>query len=474
MMQLDYRLKIEQTRKLIMTPELKLAITLLQYSSLELQDYIQEELLRNPVLELGESGEAGEEESFADQEKPAEPAEPTEEDFPWEEYFRDAGFDMTPYERGSGGGDWSDFPTMDSYAGCPDTMMEELLGQLRLLPLAPREHSIAAYLIGNLDPNGYLNGDLAELAATIGAAPGEMEAALRVVQSLEPAGVGSRNLRECLLLQLSGMESPPPLTVEIVTHFLPAVADSRCRHIAARLGCRIGEVQQAVDFIRTLNPKPGSVFGGAPETRYIVPDIHVKKVEDRYIVVMNDSLTPQLRISAYYQQLFREGAGDEQVAAYVKNNLDKASWLLRSIEQRRLTLYRVAQQIVEIQEPFLEHGIRQLKPLTLKDVARAIGVHESTVSRASTNKHMQTPRGLFPLKFFFSSGITGAGGKDHSSHSIKSRLQELIEEENPHKPFSDQQLVDLLEEKGIAVSRRTVAKYREELSIPASYHRRRH
>ena len=233
-------------------------------------------------------------------------------------------------------------------------------------------------------------------------------------------------------------------------------------------------MQETADYIRTLNPKPGSAFGGALQTRYVVPDIHVEKVENRYVVLLNDSLSPRLRISSYYQQLFKSRATDEELSLYIKNNLDKASWLLRSIEQRRLTIYRVAQQIVEIQQPFLDYGIRELKPLTLKDVAGAIGVHESTVSRASANKYMQTPRGLFPLKYFFSSSLSGEDGENYSSHSIKSYLQELIEDEDPQDPFSDRQLTDFLVEKGVTISRRTVAKYREELSIPASHRRRRH
>ncbi len=465
-MQLDHQLKIEQTRQLIMTPELKLAITLLQYSNLELQNYIQEELLRNPVLELCESEAAGEEEP------PEE--EYVEDEFPWEDYFRDLDQGPAGGAPEPGGRDWGDFPTMDSYADSPETMVEDLLGQLRLLSLPSGRHSIASYLIGNLDHNGYLRSDPDELAAAIGVSPEELGAALRIVQGLEPVGIGSRNLQECLLLQLSSLENPPPLAVEIVKRFLPATADGRYRHIANLLGCSIREVQEAVDFIRTLNPKPGSLFGGIQDTRYIVPDIHVEKVEDRYVVVVNDSLTPLLRISTYYQQLFRKGDDDKELSNYVKGNLDKALWLLRSIEQRRLTLFRVAQQIVEIQQPFLEHGIRKLKPLTLKDVAEAIGVHESTVSRATANKYMQTPRGLFPLSFFFSSGLAGEDGEDYSSHSIKSYLRELIEQESPQNPLSDQQLTDLLQAKGVTISRRTVAKYRQELSIPASYRRRRH
>lgn len=469
-MKLDFGLKIEQTQKLIITPELKLSIALLQYSALELHDYIQEELLNNPVLELGE-GDPPEEEPLTG-ESTAE--ETPEDDFPWEEYFRDMDLDTAGFTPNPAGRDWSDFPTVDSYAAGPGSMMEELLGQLRLMPLAPRQYSAAAYIIGNLDPNGYLRGDLAELAVALGVTAAEMEAALQIVQGLEPTGIACRNLRECLLLQLRVLEDPPTLAVKIVERYLSAAADGRFRRIAALLCCDVREVQEAVDFIRTLNPKPGSVFGGASETRYIVPDITVEKVEGEYVIVMNDQLAPQLMISPFYRRLVQGGGADENISAFIKSKMEKATWLLRSIEQRRLTLYRVAKQIVEIQQPFLEQGIMQLKPLTLKDVAGAVGVHESTVSRATANKYIQTPRGLFPMKFFFSSALSGDGGEDYSSHSIKSYLQKLIDQENPQSPLSDQQLTELLEEDGINISRRTIAKYREELSIPASYRRRRH
>ena len=463
-MQLEHRLKVEQTQKLIMTPELKLAITLLQYSNLELQDYIQEELQRNPVLELGESEAANNE----------EPVREPEDEFPWEEYFQEQDLGAAGSAPASAGRDWSDFPTMDSYASHPGTMTEELLGQLRLLPLEPHRYNIAAYLIGNLDHKGYLKGDLDELGFAIGASTQEMERALQTVQSLEPTGIGSRDLRECLLLQLAAGVSSPPLAHEIVKHHLTALADGRSRRIAAALGCSAAEVQEAVDFIRTLNPKPGLAFGGAAETRYVVPDIYVEKVGNKYEVLMSDSLGPRLRISPYCQQLFQSKTSDEELSTYIRKNLDKASWLLRSIEQRRITIYRVAQQIVEFQQPFLDRGIRELRPLTLKDVAAAVGVHESTVSRATANKYMQTPRGLFLLKYFFSSGLAGEEGEDFSSHSVKSHLRELIEQEDLQNPFSDQQLTDFLREKGVTISRRTVAKYRGELSIPASHHRRRH
>lgn len=466
-MKLDYQLKLEQTQKLIITPELKLAIALLQFSTVELIDYVQEELLNNPVLEIRDTEEKGSEEKT--EEAPAG----GEEEFPWEEYFRDMDLDSAVYSPGAAQ-DWDGVSTVENCAGGPGTMVEDLLGQLRLMPLSPRQYSLAAYLVGNLDANGYLRGDLDELAQSLGCSAAELEKALKIVHDLEPTGIGSRNLQECLMLQLAGMENPPPpAAVEIVKHYLAAAADGRYRHIAARLGCDVATVREAIDFIRTLNPKPGSLFGGGDETRYIIPDIIVEKVDRDYVVIVNDSSTPNLMISPFYRKLLQNGGRDEQLNSFVKSKFEKAYWLIRSIEQRRLTLFKVSQKIVEIQQQFLEYGIKQLKPLTLKDVAREVGVHESTVSRATTNKYIQTPRGLFPLKFFFSSGVSGEGGEDYSSHSIKTYLRELIEDEEPHNPLSDQQLTEMLQNRGVIISRRTVAKYREEMSIPASYRRRR-
>jgi len=468
-MKLDYNLKLEQTQKLIITPELKLAITLLQYSTLELQDHIQEELLNNPALELLETKEKPEE---SDPE--SETAEDLSEDneFPWEEYFRDMDLETSLSPPGKTW-DRPEFqPTIENCAGVSGTMLEDLLGQLRMLPLTRRQYSIAAYLAGNLDHNGYLQGELEEFTASLGAKIRELEDGLQIVQKLEPAGIGCRNLQECLILQLRRLDQPPELAIEIVNHYLPAAADCRFRYIASRLGCEDEVVENAVEFIRTLNPKPGSIFGEGEETRYIVPDVIVENVDGNYVIMGNDSSIPQLMISPFYQHMLKNGTADEQLASFVRSKIEKAFWLIRSIEQRRLTLFKVSQQIVDIQKPFLDYGIKKLKPLTLKDVALNIGVHESTVSRATANKYIQTPRGLFPLKFFFSSGISGAGGADYSSHSIKTFIRELIEAEDKTKPLSDQRLAELLQERGIKISRRTVTKYREEISIPASYKRR--
>ncbi len=468
-MKLDFQLKLEQTQKLIMTPQLKMAITMLQYSRIELQEYVQRELLENPVLEIGENEEKEREDTGQKDVSEGDSAE--RDDFPWEEYLRDSNLDSNPapvYRK-------EDPPSIDNYAREVKTLQDDLMEQLRLMPLSRENYNIACYLVGNLDSNGYLRADLDELALSIGATEKELADGLAIVQGLEPPGVGGRNIRECLLLQLGRIEiTPPSLAAEIITNYLPAAADNRYRYISAKLGCTQEQVQEAIDFIRgNLNPKPGNIYAGGEETRYITPDLTVEKVGREYIITASDGGTPSLTISPFYQQLLRTGTDDEQLTSFVKGKMDSALWLIRSIEQRRLTLYRVASQIVEFQREFLEQGIKHLKPLTLKEVAQGLGLHESTISRAASNKYIQTPRGLFPLKFFFSSGVTGTKGRDYSSHSIKNYLQELVEREDPLKPFSDRQMAVMLKEKGIIISRRTVAKYREEIGIPPLFKRRR-
>ncbi len=467
-MKLDYQLKLEQTQKLILTPELKLAITLLQYSTVELLDFVQQELLENPVLEMFEGEVKAREEIAPDKQ---EQEERREDEFPWEDYLRDTGTDQFAV---SGGASFREqYHSIENYPGEEKSMVEDLLEQLRLLSLAPEEYAMAAYLVGNLDSNGYLRGELGELAVSPGVTVEELEQALAIVQSLEPTGVGSRNLRECLMLQLNALALPPPLAVDIVRRHLPAAADGRYRHIASCLGCDQQQVQEAVAFIRTLNPKPGNIYGAGVKVRYIVPDLIVEKVSDDYVVTINDGSTPHLIIDPFYREILKDGFSDDRLTGFIKSKLERALWLIRSIEQRRLTLYRVATAVVAIQRKFLDEGIKMLRPLTLKEVAGRVGLHESTVSRATANKYIQTPRGLFPIKFFFCSGLPGLGGKDHSSLSIKSHLRDLIEQDDLQKPFSDKQLAGMLKQRGIVISRRTVAKYREEIDIPPSHKRRR-
>ena len=294
---------------------------------------------------------------------------------------------------------------------------------------------------------------------------------LTLIQSFDPSGIGARTLEECLLLQLRERQDVPPAVELVIKGYLAEVAEGKYREIAGKLGINTKCLQDALDYIRTLNPKPGSYLGGAGDVRYVYPDIIVQKVEGEYVIIINDNV-PQLFINPYYHNLLRQGK-EEQISDFLKKRLESALWLIKSIEQRRLTLYRVTEQIVKIQEPFLEKGIHNLKPLTLKDIAQKLDIHESTVSRATTGKYVQTPRGLYPLKFFFSSGIDGLRGETYSVLSIKEHLKELVEKEDCNAPYSDQKIADQLQKHGIKVSRRTIAKYRKEMNIPASSRRRR-
>lgn len=466
---MDFNLKLEQTQKLIITPEIKLAITLLQYSTLDLQDHIHEELLNNPVLEIEETVEEdlGDEKETVTEEVPV-----NEDEFSWDRYFQETDSGTFVGNLSNNTKSKDNQPLVENYAEENYTMLEDLLSQLRMLQLSPGQYSCAAYLVGNLDEKGYLQGDIGELAASLGSTIGDLKEALEIIQGLEPVGIGCRNLRECLLLQINKHKNAPILAGQIVKMFLPAAADGRYRYIASRLRCEEHLIYEAVNFIRTLNPKPGSVFKDVAETRYIIPDIIVENVDGHYLVTANDTIIPQLLISPYYKDILKENKADDDLAAFVKEKIERAAWLIRSIEQRRVTLFLVAQQIVNIQKTFLDKGIKHLKPLTLREVGIKAGVHESTVSRATANKYIQTPRGLYPMKFFLSSGLTGSRGNDYSSPSIKTYIREIVDTEDAGKPFSDQSLASILQKRGISISRRTVTKYREELNIPTSYKRR--
>lgn len=468
-MRIAHNLKLELTQKLIMTPELQQAINLLQLSALELQDFLQEELLNNPVLEMEEAN--GESEDTGKKTEEARQAVVRERDsIDWDQYFRDQ--DLEPVSRFSQRGT-EEAPSYDSYLSRDPSLQEYLLLQLGLCRLTLTQKRIGEFLIGNIDHNGYLKGNIREFAGLLGVDEQDVADLLSVIQKFEPAGVGARNLSECLLLQLAERTFVHPLAEVIIRHHLTDVAENRFKKIASGLGVEASEVQAAVDFIRVLDPKPGRLVGGMNDVRYIVPDVVLEKVADDYVVLVNELSVPRLTINAYYRSILAR-EGESVTNSFIKGKLDSALWLLRSIEQRRLTLYRVTETIACMQRGFLDSGIKHLKPMTLRHVAEAVGVHESTVSRATANKFVQTPRGLYPLKFFFASGVEDQSGEAISSESIKSHLREQIEAENVYRPLSDQKLTELLRKRGIVVSRRTVAKYREELAIPSSNKRKRH
>lgn len=464
-MRISYNLKLEQTQKLIMTPELQQAITLLQFSALELQTYVQNELLNNPVLEIDEGEEA---EKRTDELVGNEGLE--KDPIDWEEYLRDEGFEPLPCFNVR---QHEDTPAFDHYLSREPSLQEHLLFQLGLCSLTDTEKRIGEFLIGNIDQHGYLKGETGELAMLIGADQLEIKAVLEIIQKFDPVGVGARDIEECLLLQIKERGDCHPLAIPIIKSHLADVADNKFKKIAAELRVEPTEVQAAVDYIRTLEPKPGRLVGDVSDVRYVVPDVVVEKVEGEYIVLVNEHSTPRLTVNPYYRALLGKENSESNTGTFIKSRLDSALWLLRSIEQRRITLFRVTTCIVEMQRNFFDQGIKYLKPMTLRQIADEVGVHESTVSRATANKFAQTPRGVFPLKFFFASGVDDFHGTAVSSESIKCHLRELIDAENVYRPLSDQKLMELLGKRGIVLSRRTVAKYREEMAIPSSNKRKR-
>lgn len=476
---MDMGLNLEQTQKLIMTPELRQAIKILQLSTIELNEYLEQEVLENPLLELGSEGElAG---NGVEAENPAGPAEeppeepPTPElDVDWRDYFQDEGdfgYISSPRQ------DDKDY-SFEYFASEEPTLHDHLRYQLQMAFPPGRERDIGLFLIGNIDDHGYLQQDLSDAAQYLGLETWEVQQVLEVIQTFDPPGVAARTLEECLILQLRRRNIHDPLALEVIKHGLRDLAAGRLGRIARRLNTTTQRIQQVSDLIRTLNPKPGSSFGGTQGVRYIVPDVTIERVDDDYVVILNDSLTPRLGINPLYRRLLRhDDLCDPETRKFLQNKLNAAARIIRSVEQRRTTLYRVASCLVEFQRDFLDRGVKYLKPLTLRQVAETLGIHESTVSRATANKYAQTPQGVFELKFFFASGVgggTGADGLMASAESVKKIIAEHINREHPDHPLTDQQLADLISSQGVAISRRTVAKYRNELGIPVAAKRRRY
>ncbi|MDA8227001.1 MAG: RNA polymerase factor sigma-54 [Desulfitobacterium hafniense] len=469
-MRMGFRLNIEQTQKLIMTTELRQAITILQFSAVELAEYIEEQLLENPCLDIKEEQPEKEEreELTADEEVPV--AKEDKFDMDWQEYFADTS-DLGFGGQGQGGD--RDEVGYDLFLSQAPTLQEHLNFQLQLADLAKNQYAIGDFIIGNIDDHGYLQVKLEEVAQHCRCPQQEAEEVLLVVQGFDPPGVGARNLIECLLLQVAALEIKNPLMEDIIKNHLPELAAGKIQKIAKVLQATLREVQEAVDHLKTLDPKPGRKFSDARDTRYIVPDIVVERVSDEYVVLVNDITVPRLTINRGYKQILA-GGEDGEGRKFVEDKLNAASWLIKSIEQRRLTLYKVAQCIVQFQREFLDYGVKGLKPMTLRQVAEVVELHESTVSRATSNKYIQTPQGVFEMKYFFSSGVGSAGGNMVSSESIKKLMKEMVDGEDSGKPLSDQKMADILNEKGINISRRTVAKYREEIRILAAGKRKRY
>ncbi len=441
----------------MMTPELRQAIAILQMSTLELAEHIQKELEENPFLEEREPEDVPESK---------EEANDTSKIEEWLEYYndRDIGYTAKDTEEGK---------SFENFVTSTPSLYEHLEFQLRLTTCDREQLRIGLYLIGNIDQNGYLCIDMAEVAAEFQVDMERAYGVLDIIQSFTPYGVGAKNLVECLLLQLKYYEQEDSLAVQIIREHLADLGKSRLNHIAQKLGVSVQEVQEAADLIRTLDPKPGLQYG-TNEVKYILPDVFVEKIEGEYVVVVNDFQFPRLLINKSYENVFKQPDTTDETKKYMEEKIGSAVWLLKSIEQRRMTLYKVARCIVDIQKDFLDKGVKYIKPLNLKQVAELVEVHESTVSRATTNKYIQTPQGLFELKYFFSTGVGACEEDKVSSKSIKHTLEQIIAEEDVNKPLSDDTIATMLCAKGIQISRRTVAKYRQELGIGSTISRRRY
>lgn len=466
-MRMGYGLNVVQTQKLIMTPELRQAITVLQLSSLDLSMYIEQQLQENPLLELGEDDKG---ESPVSGEEPQEP-EKREFDLDWEEYFQDSSdLGIRPERRQE-----QQETSYENFLSQAPTLSEHLLFQLNLSPCRGRQRTIGEYLIGNIDENGYLQVTLPEAASSLKVPLPEVEKALKLIQGFDPPGVAARNLVECLLLQVEQLAIQNSILNQLIQDHLEDLAKGKINRIAQNLNVTVQEVQEAGDILKTLDPKPGRNFASRNDTRYIIPDIVLEKVEGQYVILVNDVTIPRIIINSTYRSVLNQDKNcDSKTRRFVESKLNAAAWLIRSIEQRRLTLYKVANCLAELQRDFLDHGVKHLKPLNLKTVAEMVGLHESTVSRATSNKYIQTPQGVFEMKYFFSTGLNNAAGTATSAESIKKMLQEIVAGEDNKTPLNDQKISELFRQRGIKISRRTVAKYRDELGIPAIRKRKRY
>ena len=461
-MRLIHDLHLEQQQKLLMTPELRQAIAILQMSSLELSEYIQQEMAENPVLELREEGDSPEGDTVDAVEDDTAP------EVEWWEYFLDRS------DLGYIGGQ-EPKSHYEQYKAAAPSLHEHLLFQMHIALNQEEDQRIGAFLIGSIDDNGYLRISLEEAAASLGVSIARVAEVLKVIQGFEPYGVGARDLTECLLIQLTQTNRLYPQVERIVRNYLGDLAQGRLAKIAATLKMNVVEVQDIADLIKTLDPKPGRQYGSGGDVRYLIPDVTVEKVNDEYVIIVNDGNSPRLMISPMYREMMRQpGVFNSETRKYIEDRINSAHWLIKSIEQRRLTLYNTTKCLVEAQRDFLEKGIKHMKPLNLKQIADQVGVHESTISRVTNNKYIQTPQGVFELKYFFCSGLESRHGERYSSRSIKRVLKELIIEEDARNPSSDQQIADKLRSRGIKISRRTVAKYRMELGIESTAKRKRY
>ena len=456
----------------VLAPQLQQSLLILQAPLLELRNLVQQEMETNPVLE-----------DLPDEPSPEGPngAEASANDNFKEEFDKLARLDE----------EWRDYMAQSSsYSGhsreakdkrqfffdsiaTEETLQQHLMGQLNQAVLNANDRKTAELIIGNIDDNGFLQSTPEEMALSSGSPKEDFEKMLALIQSFYPPGVAARDLRECLLIQLKREGKESTLEYRIVSEYMDDLGKRRFPEIARRMGISVEEVQKAASNIARLNPRPGQVFAAAPQN-YVLPDVTVEKVDGDYHIILNNEQIPHLRISNIYKDIIAQGNNGSEVKDYVRDKIRSGKFLIRSIHQRQQTISNIAHQIVSRQRDFLEHGTSHLKPMTMKEIADAVGVHETTVSRAVSGKYMATPQGIFEVKYFFTPGYQTAAGESMSSTSVKDAILDLVKNEDGNAPLSDQEIVQILSERGIPIARRTVAKYRTELNILPSNMRRKY
>ncbi len=460
-----FELKTEQTQKLQMTPRLLQAIRILQFTSQELNEHIHEELLSNPVLEMKEPS------------REISSAPSTEKDggIDWMEYASRRRNDDISYRRwetvrANSQGDY------EQYTSGYTSLAEYLMFQLQFLSLSDEQKKAGRYIIESLDSDGYTTETVPEMAKALGVKEKDVAFVLEKIHHFDPAGIGARDLEECLTVQLIEKDLLDEDFETVMKGYFREMAGNRLRVISKETGIGTERLQEMRDLLKTLDPKPGKNFYSGEAVQYVVPDISVRKADDgRWHAVINDDTSPELILSSYYTELIREYDGDSELRSYLSGKIKSAKWLIQNIQQRKQTISNVAEAMIERQQDFFDKGESGLEPMTLEQIAEDAGIHRSTVSRTIRGKYLECDQGTFPLKYFFSSGLDCVEGeKKASSTGVTSLIKEMIEGEDTGKPLSDQKISDRLGEQGYKVSRRTVAKYREQMNIPSSSVRKRY
>ena len=480
-MELKLSTSLKMSQKLVMTPMLQQAIKLLPLARLELAQQVRQEITENPILEeIIEEDELKDETETDEEVEIAEPKENFEvideknkgeehtlenPDMDWDTYFQDN------IDRGSSAENYTEQPTIETTHQKEPSLQEHLLWQLNLSVDNDRMSFIGTCIIGNINTDGYLNASLNDIEEISHADESEVITALKTIQEFEPLGVGARSLQECLKIQAQADDNCTPLLLKLIENYLDRLEERFLAKVSSELNVRIELILEAIKKIKGYNPKPGQTFN-SERIDYVVPDIFVIKTENGYDVTLNDDGIPRLRISPYYKNLLKNSVKGE-TKEYLEEKHKSALWFLKSIDQRRQTIHKVGKSIIKLQKEFLDHGFSYLKPMVLKDVAKDIEMHESTVSRITTNKYIDTPQGVFELKFFFHSGIKSYMGNNMSSIRVKNIIKEIIATEDEKKPLTDDEMVKTLTHKNIKIARRTITKYRKELNIPSASKRKR-